>query len=120
MGGKAVGLWTGQEIMRKERFDTQLNTPVAPPTLEEPQEFREQEISASLENTNTDTLSREQKQESCALLGGLLNEYDECEGVDRDICTTLGGVWNNCGSPCRHSTNPRVICPTVCDPFCQL
>jgi hypothetical protein len=59
--------------------------------------------------------------ESCTNLfnGQWISEYKECEGITKDSCSLMGGVFNECASACRHESQPK-ICIMVCIPVCDL
>ena len=45
------------------------------------------------------------------------NKYMECEGIDENTCTSAGGRFDGCASPCRHDPNAEVciqVCVAVC------
>jgi hypothetical protein len=68
----------------------------------------------------TETLQQPNEYESiCTSNGGVwLNEYYECEGIDAQTCKNSGGVFNECGSACRHNPNQNAPCTMMCIPFC--
>lgn len=51
--------------------------------------------------------------------GVWLNEYKECENISLKWCENHGGVFNSCGSACRHQAKDTV-CTLQCVPFCDL
>lgn len=51
--------------------------------------------------------------------GGWLENYRECEGVQKSTCDTLGGKFNECDSPCRHDPSASA-CITLCMTVCKL
>jgi hypothetical protein len=61
------------------------------------------------------------KYDSCARLGGTpLREYNECEGITANQCTSLGGVFLECESACRNDPEyPEVMCIEVCVEVCR-
>lgn len=116
VGGGVLGLWTGNEILRSEAVITQIDQLSANPLYEIPDDGFD--LDTPIE-TNPDDVTTEEKQESCELLGGTLNEYDECLGVDQSACAVLGGAWEECGSACRHDPDAQV-CTLQCALYCQL
>jgi hypothetical protein len=50
--------------------------------------------------------------------GTWLENYGECEYVDRQWCTAAGGRFDECGSACRHSPDPAAPCTMQCIPVC--
>jgi len=49
--------------------------------------------------------------------GTWLTAYNECEGLDKQTCTELGGKYEPCASACRHKPDTEVciqICVEVC------
>jgi len=46
-----------------------------------------------------------------------LEKYNECEGMPEDTCKKLGGVYNDCSSPCRHMKSEA--CIDMCLPVCS-
>ena len=50
--------------------------------------------------------------------GTWLENYGECEYVDRQWCAAAGGRFNECGSACRHSPDPGGPCSMQCIPVC--
>ncbi len=59
--------------------------------------------------------------ESCINLfnGQWIPEYNECEGIANDSCSSMGGVFNECASACRHESQQK-LCIMVCIPVCDL
>jgi hypothetical protein len=50
--------------------------------------------------------------------GAWLSEYNECEGLAKDICETNGGVFKECESACRNDEKAKICtmqCVLVCD-----
>ena len=59
-------------------------------------------------------------QSQCTERGGTYSIiHNECEDISREACFDLGGVWNGCASPCRHSPDAE-ICIESCDVVCIL
>lgn len=55
----------------------------------------------------------------CTTNGGKWDlEYLECIGLASNICEDNGGVYNDCGSVCRHSKIPGMACIAVCQRYC--
>lgn len=51
--------------------------------------------------------------------GRWLANYKECLDISEDKCTTIGGKFDNCASPCRH--NPKADqCITMCVEICSI
>ena len=49
--------------------------------------------------------------------GTWLEDYDECEGLDRDVCEEADGTYDNCASACRHDPTAGAciqLCVEVC------
>jgi hypothetical protein len=56
----------------------------------------------------------------CELKGGKwLGEYNECEGINAQDCSDLGGTFQECNSACRHEAQP-VDCIEICVQVCYL
>lgn len=56
---------------------------------------------------------------SCTANGGTwVEEYNECEWIPEEVCTELGGVFNECDSACRHESGP-VACTMNCVQVCS-
>ncbi|OGH96445.1 MAG: hypothetical protein A2039_01215 [Candidatus Melainabacteria bacterium GWA2_34_9] len=49
--------------------------------------------------------------------GEWLEKYNECENMPQKTCEKLGGVYNECASPCRHMKVDA--CITLCQPVCS-
>ncbi len=45
--------------------------------------------------------------------------HSECGGITENSCTSIKGVWNECGSACRHNPNAE-MCTMQCVQFCQM
>ncbi len=57
----------------------------------------------------------------CEKKGGTwLGNYRECENISENVCKEIGGIFNECSSACRHSTDPKAICTMNCVPLCTL
>lgn len=55
---------------------------------------------------------------SCQNTNGIWSKkYNECEYIDKNWCDKRDGVFNECGSACRHSTGE--ICTLQCIPYCS-
>jgi hypothetical protein len=72
-------------------------------------------------HTPTDTLSQ-----ACKENGGTwIEDNQECEvmdstkGLSQDRCEQLGGVFDECASPCRHDPSAEV-CIQSCVQLCKL
>jgi hypothetical protein len=58
-------------------------------------------------------------EEACLQAGGtFVAEHIECEQISEGACTDMGGVFDECGSPCRHEPED-VICAAMCVPVCS-
>lgn len=58
------------------------------------------------------------RKDSCERSGGTwLEKYQECEHINRRICTNFGGSFNECESPCRHDPATDK-CITLCVAVC--
>ena len=67
----------------------------------------------------------------CAVQGGDLKaacesndgtwvaEHNECEFISEELCTTLGGSFDECASACRHIDDSQVACMMMCVPLCS-
>ncbi len=51
------------------------------------------------------------------LEGKWLDEYSECEGIERLDCEKMGGKYENCASACRHDSETEA-CIDVCVEVC--
>jgi len=54
--------------------------------------------------------------------GTWIAEYQECESLAQDVCESSGGVFDECGSACRHQTaedGEIQACTMQCVPFCD-
>lgn len=54
--------------------------------------------------------------------GEWLADYQECEYVNQEWCQSQGGIFNECGSACRHqedSEGESIICTMQCVPICK-
>jgi hypothetical protein len=71
------------------------------------------------ENEAVGGLDLDQKATSCAAANGKwLAEQKECEYVSKEWCDQEGGVFQECGSACRH--NPEAeMCTKQCVIFCK-
>lgn len=59
------------------------------------------------------------RKDSCERSGGTwLEKYQECEHINRRICTNFGGSFNECESPCRHDPTADK-CITLCVAVCK-
>lgn len=58
--------------------------------------------------------------QACIREGGTWDpQYEECVGVRPAQCQTIGGVYNECASACRH--NPEAeVCTLQCVQVCQM
>ncbi|MFH0846232.1 MAG: Gmad2 immunoglobulin-like domain-containing protein [Patescibacteria group bacterium] len=50
--------------------------------------------------------------------GTWIFEQEECEGISQNWCDINGGIFNECGSACRHEKE-AVMCTLQCVPFCS-
>ncbi|MCK5027544.1 MAG: hypothetical protein KAS07_03935 [Candidatus Pacebacteria bacterium] len=58
--------------------------------------------------------------ERCEVFGGKwLQLPSECENISQEVCDTLGGVFNECGSACRHDPDAET-CIMMCVPYCAI
>ncbi|MCB9809402.1 S-layer homology domain-containing protein [Candidatus Peribacteria bacterium] len=56
---------------------------------------------------------------ACVAAGGnWLSAYSECEYGDESFCSTWGGSFNDCASPCRHDED-AAVCILMCVATCQ-
>jgi len=56
----------------------------------------------------------------CTESGGLWNAtHKECGGIDANKCSAIGGIFNECGSACRHNPNAE-MCTLQCVQYCQM
>jgi hypothetical protein len=68
------------------------------------------------ENTFTEKLDM---QALCVKENGRwINDYNECEGISKDSCESLGGSFNECGSACRHNPEDS-FCTMQCVAYCS-
>lgn len=53
--------------------------------------------------------------------GHWLEEFKECENIDKKVCDSMKGQYNNCASTCRHnkSTGKGTVCTQMCWPVCS-
>lgn len=116
VGGDVIAVWTGSEVLRAQSVVTQIEQLATNELYEIPQGGFQ---AGDRVDTNPDDLSSDEKQEGCELLGGTLNEYDECLGIDQANCAVLGGTFESCGSACRHDADAE-ICTQQCVQYCQL
>ena len=117
IGGDVIGLWTGSQLIRSAAVSVQIDQLLANELYEVPVD-----TGFDVEDpvdTNPDDVSISDKIESCELIGGTLNEHDECLGIDQQGCSVLGGDWEECGSACRHDADAE-ICALQCEIYCQL
>ena len=57
----------------------------------------------------------------CLSAGGTwLNRYQECEFIPGSTCESLGGIYNECDSACRHQIGDKTACYQVCVPVCKI
>lgn len=57
--------------------------------------------------------------EKCINSGGIwIQKYSECESISEEDCLSLGGVFEFCGSACRHDSN-EMICTLQCIDYCK-
>ncbi len=89
------------------------NIPVATSTLES--------SSTPIEPVSLDVIAPDEKiNGTCQENGGIwLNEYRECESVSLKWCEKHNGVFDGCGSACRHQAT-STTCITECVPVCAL
>ncbi len=50
--------------------------------------------------------------------GQWFEEFSECEYISEELCSNMGGVFNECSSACRHTESQ--ICTMQCVPVCSL
>ena len=72
----------------------------------------------STTSTTTGKVSENSPEGKCVNSGGTWSkEYKECAGVDSDVCSAIGGTFNECASACRH--NPKAeACIMMCVQIC--
>ena len=52
--------------------------------------------------------------------GTWISEHNECEFISLESCNSLGGVYYECGSACRHDESDEIIaCIEMCVPYCK-
>lgn len=57
-------------------------------------------------------------QQTCAANNGRwLDEYSECENIQKQLCDSLGGKFSECESACRHQETE--YCIFLCVPVCK-
>jgi hypothetical protein len=57
-------------------------------------------------------------EQACVEEGGtFLAEFNECENISEAVCTDLGGLYDECGSSCRHEP-ADAICTMQCVELC--
>jgi hypothetical protein len=77
----------------------------------------DKDIFSTFKITDTKSNANENKLACDENNGIWLNEYDECEGITPETCKELGGIYNDCASPCRN--NPETeLCMQVCVSVC--
>ena len=115
VGGKTIGFWNGNEIIRANTLQAQLNN------LRQNELVTDTNENPIIDNTQTngDDVTADEKQAGCLLLDGTFNEYNECLGLDQNQCLSLGGEFNECASACRNDPNAE-ICTLQCVVTCQL
>jgi len=60
------------------------------------------------------------KSDTCQDNNGIwLDAYRECENIKPAWCASHGGVFNECGSACRHQPE-ALFCTAQCVPYCDL
>ncbi len=87
------------------------NIPLATSTSNEPVPLDLVSPDGSILATTTDSCQENR--------GTWLKEYRECENIGSDWCLRHGGVFNECGSACRHQPQ-ATVCTLQCVPFCSL
>ena len=56
----------------------------------------------------------------CLQNGGVYDDvYKECGGIDKAVCEEIGGIFNECASPCRHDQDAQQ-CILSCELVCEL
>lgn len=56
---------------------------------------------------------------SCISNGGnWIEDANECEGIDRETCSSLGGNFNECASACRNDPD-AMVCTMQCVLVCE-
>jgi hypothetical protein len=68
--------------------------------------------------SNGNDLDTAEIEQMCVDGGGtFVSEYNECEFISEDICTEMGGEFDECASACRHEEG-SVACTANCVPLC--
>ncbi len=58
--------------------------------------------------------------DQCEEFGGnWLPQPSECEYISQEACDTMSGVFNECGSACRHDPEAE-MCIMMCVPYCTI
>ncbi len=52
--------------------------------------------------------------------GNWTSQYSDCENIDKNACTDLNGLFNECASACRYQQDPSRPCITLCVRVCKL
>lgn len=81
----------------------------------------EKQINSEMNYIDDSVVSEESPalRDACAFAGGnWLDDFSQCENVDKEWCEFNGGTFSECGSACRN--NPEAeICTLQCVQFCQ-
>jgi putative hemolysin len=83
------------------------------------------QIGDSNKNENEETTIEEEfdlteLEIECNNAGGQwVGEYYECEYITEDFCEEYSGIFDPCGSACRHEPDD-IICTKQCVPYCSL
>lgn len=57
---------------------------------------------------------------ACEQNGGTFDaEHNECFGIDKNTCESIGGNFDECASPCRHDPEAE-MCIMMCEVVCEL
>jgi|GEM_PF-6670247 len=115
VGGSTIGFWNGADILRAQAVGTQVSQIQATQFVTGSDEVGVIDDT----QTNDDSVTDDEKEAGCLLVGGNYNEYGECLGIDQGQCLSLGGQFNECASACRHDPDAE-ICTLQCVITCQL
>lgn len=64
-------------------------------------------------------LEKTSPEEFCNLNSGKwLPEYNECEGISKNLCGQTGGDFEECASACRNNPDAE-FCIAMCVPVCK-
>lgn len=71
------------------------------------------------ENITHDDHSHESLEDACIEHGGnWIEKHEECENIEENTCSELGGEFNSCASACRNDPNSE-ICTKQCVLVCS-